>query len=84
MSWFNEAVNSGFFCYMAEAEGLDYLVNTREAKVNAIINDLKATPRNVLAAAPNACLEGAAAKHGINWLDLNSKEISKIERALNK
>ena len=84
MSWLNDAINSGYFCYMAEAEGMDYLVNTREAKVNAIINDLKATPRNTLAAAPNACLMGAAAQHGIDWKDLSFTEIRKIERELNK
>ena len=84
MSWLNDAINSGYFCYMAEAEGMDYLVNTREAKVNAIINDLKATPRNELSAAPNACLMGAAANHGIDWKDLSFAEIRKIERELNK
>ena len=81
---FNDMVKSGYFCYMAEAEGMDYLVNTREAKINAIINDLKATPRNELSAAPNACLMGVAAKHGIDWTDLSFTEIHKIERELNK
>ena len=84
MSWLNDAINSGYFCYMAEAEGMDYLVDTREAKVNAIINDLKATPHNILSAAPNTCLMGAAANHGIDWKDLSFTEIRKIERELNK
>ena len=84
MNWLKNAINSGYFCYMAEAEGMDYLVNTREAKVNAIINDLKATPRNELSTAPNACLMGAAANHGIDWEDLSFSEIRKIEKELNK
>ena len=63
MSWLKDAVDSGYFCYMAEAEGLDNLVDTREAKINAIINDLKAIPRDTICRAPNACLMGIAAKH---------------------
>ena len=32
---FNSMVNSGYFMYMAEAEGLDNLVTTRTARINA-------------------------------------------------
>ena len=32
---FNSMVNSGYFMYMAEAEGLDSLVSTRTARINA-------------------------------------------------
>ena len=39
MGFFNDAVKSGFFMYMAEAEGQDDLVNTRQAKINAVIRD---------------------------------------------
>lgn len=38
---FKEMVDSGYFMYMAEAEGYPDLVNTRTAKINAIIKDFK-------------------------------------------
>lgn len=38
---FKDMVDSGYFMYMAEAEGHDELVNTRTAKINAVIKDLK-------------------------------------------
>ena len=38
---FSDWVNSGFFMYMAEAEGMDNLINTRTAKLNAIRNELR-------------------------------------------
>ena len=44
MSWLNDAIKSGYFCYMAEAEGLDYLVNTRDAKLNAARRELPYNP----------------------------------------
>ena len=41
MMKFKDMVDSGYFMYMAEAEGHDKLVNTRTAKVNAVIKDLQ-------------------------------------------
>lgn len=41
---FSDMVNSGYFMYMAEAEGLDYLVGTRQAKLNAIKRELPYNP----------------------------------------
>ena len=38
---FKDMVDSGYFMYMAEAEGHDELVNTRTAKINAVIKDLQ-------------------------------------------
>lgn len=38
---FNDMVKSGYFMYMAEAEGHDNLVSTRTAKINAVIKDLR-------------------------------------------
>ena len=40
----SDMVNSGYFMYMAEAEGLDYLVDTRDAKLNAIKRELPYNP----------------------------------------
>ena len=56
MDFFTDAVKSGFFCYMAEAEGLDYLVNTRIAKLNAVKKELRK---------PGITLEEACLNHGI-------------------
>ena len=41
MMKFKDMVDSGYFMYMAEAEGHDKLVNTRTAKINAVIKDLQ-------------------------------------------
>ena len=41
MMKFSDMVEPGYFMYMAEAEGYDDLVNTREAKINAVIKDLQ-------------------------------------------
>lgn len=58
---FSDMVNSGYFMYMAEAEGLDYLVNTRDAKLNAIKRELPYNPS--YEDLKNSCL-----KHGIDLL----------------
>ena len=36
-----DMVDSGYFMYMAEQSGMDKLVNTRTAKINAVIKDLQ-------------------------------------------
>ena len=59
MSWLNDAIKSGYFCYMAEAEGLDYLVNTRDAKLNAARRELPYNPSF-------EDIEAACLRHGIN------------------
>ena len=41
MMKFKDMVDSGYFMYMAEQSGMDNLVNTRTAKVNAVIKDLQ-------------------------------------------
>ena len=68
--------------YMAEAEGKDKLVNTRESRVNAVINDLRKMDRSTLRTNPDYFLRKACSAHSLD--DLSAKEISKIEIAINK
>ena len=80
MSWFTDAVDSGFFCYMAEAEGLDNLVSTREARINAVIKDARAqVRRNILSSVD---LWDICSKHNLDSLTTN--EMTRIEREVNR
>ena len=79
-NFFSDAVTSGFFMYMAEAEGFDNLVNTREAKLNAIIKDLRGLGSR-LARDPDRFLEEACLMHNI---EPTPAEIKYIERGVNK
>ena len=81
-NFFEDAVKSGFFMYMAEAEGKDKLVNTREARVNAVINDLRYIDRSSLRQNPDYFLRQACTAHDLE--DISAKEIAKIEIAINK
>lgn len=67
----------GYWLYMNEAEGYDSMVDTREAKINAIGRELvqrgyqgRVVPQPVFLAICN--------KHGI--YDITRKEIRQIER----
>lgn len=78
---FSNMIDSGYFMYMAEASGMDNLVNTREAKINAVIKDLKQYDYQTLATAPDTILNYVCDCHNIIPTD---KEITKIEREINK
>jgi len=78
---FNNMVKSGYFMYMAEAEGHDELVNTRTAKVNAAIKDFKYLVRQH--ENPNDYIDAVLAKHGLTEDMLTSDEIERINRAVN-
>ena len=58
---FNEAIKSGYFMYMAEAEGFDNLVNTRQAKLNAVRKELPFNPSYT-------DLEAVCLKHGLSTI----------------
>jgi hypothetical protein len=79
---FKEGVmtNMSYYFYMAEAEGFDNLVNTREAKLNAIIKDLRGLGSR-LAQDPDRFLEEACLMHNI---EPTPAEIKYIERGVNK
>ena len=77
----NNMFSSGYFMYMAEAEGCDYLISTRTAKINAIIKDLKyIISQNK---DPNDYVKDVCLKHNLPIYDLTQKEQDRINEALN-
>lgn len=78
---FNRMVNSGYFMYMAEQEGLDELISTRTAKINAIIKDFKSLIDRGLN--PNEYIYEVLTSHGLNENLLTETEIEKINRVVN-
>ena len=78
---FKEGIKSGYFMYMAEAEGMDSLVSTRTAKINASIKDFKSLVRQ--GKNPNYYIDEVLAKHGLSEDMLTDAECNKIMRAIN-
>lgn len=79
---FNDMVDTGYFMYMAEAEGHDSLVNTRTAKINAVIKDLKYIKTKVYD--PNPYIEEVLNRHGLTESMLSDYECEKISREVNR
>lgn len=77
---FKEMVNSGYFMYMAEAEGMDNLVTTKAAKINAAIKDFKSLIRQ--GKNPNEYIYEVLHSHGLNENLLTDAECQKIMRAV--
>ena len=77
--FFNDMIKSGYFMYMAEAEGHDNLVNTRTAKINAVIKDFKSLVRRGVN--PNDYIDQVLANHGLTQDMLTDREIAKINGA---
>lgn len=78
---FNDMVKSGYFMYMAEAEGHDELVNTRTAKINAAIKDFKYIVKQ--GENPNDYIADVLAKHGLTEDMLTDRECKKIMGCVN-
>ena len=76
---FNDMVKSGYFMYMTEASGMDKLVNTRTAKINAVIKDFKYIVKQ--GKNPNDYIADVLAKHGLTEDMLTDREIAKINGA---
>ena len=70
-------INSNYFKYMAEASGMDNLIDTREAKINAIINDLRCSYED-----PNLIWRNICYRHGIDPSSLTEREQNKINRGI--
>ena len=73
---FKDMVNSGYFMFMAEAEGFDNLVNTRTAAINAIIKDFKyiiSSGEN-----PNDYIDEVFNRHNLTIDSLSPEELEKI------
>lgn len=78
---FKEGIKSGYFMYMAEAEGMDSLVSTRTAKINASIKDFKSLVRQ--GKNPNYYIDSVLESHGLSEDMLTDAECNKIMRAIN-
>lgn len=78
---FKEGIKSGYFMYMAEAEGMDSLVSTRTAKINASIKDFKSLVRQ--GKNPNYYIDEVLESHGLSEDMLTDAECNKIMRAIN-
>lgn len=74
MSFFSNAVKSGYFMYMVEAEGRDDLVNTRQARINAAALDMLKNPN--ITTTPSG-FRTVLEAHNIS--DLTSKEYQYLE-----
>ena len=81
MTSFREMVDTGFFMYMAEAEGLDSLVDTRTSRINAIIKDFKYIKN--CGKDPNCYITEILNKHGFSSTALLTEaECQEIMRAV--
>ena len=77
---FKNMVDSGYFMFMAEAEGFDNLVNTRTAKVNAVIKDFKyiiSSGEN-----PNDYIDDVFNRHNLTIEELTEKEVERINNLI--
>lgn len=78
---FDEMVNSGFFGYITEAEGITLINSSRATKINAIIKDFKYLVRQ--GEDPNNYIDSVLSKYGLDQCSLTTKEINKINEAIN-
>lgn len=74
-------IDPAYFCFMAEAEGLDTLVTTRTAKINAAINEFIALARQNINI--NDYIDSILKKHGLSENELTQKEINFIMNSVN-
>ena len=77
----DEMINSGYFGYMSEAEGIVSIHSSRSTKINAIIKDFKYLVRQ--GKDPNDYIDSVLSKYGLSQCSLTTKEINKINEAVN-
>ena len=77
----DEMINSGYFGYITEAEGITSINSSRATKINAIIKDFKYLVRQ--GKDPNNYIDSVLEKYGLDQCSLTPKEISKINEAVN-
>lgn len=77
----NEMINSGYFGYITEAEGITSINSSRATKINAIIKDFKYLVRQ--GKDPNNYIDSVLSKYGLDQCSLTTKEINKINEAIN-
>ena len=66
------------YLFMAEANGMDNLVTTRTARINAVINDLKEYIKQGKDINDTVLQENICSQHGLSLNDLTQKEIRDI------
>lgn len=81
MMTFEDMINSGFFGYMTEQEGMTNLNSTRATKINAIIKDFKNITEQGYD--PNDYIEEVLAEYDLSENDLSDAEIHKINYYVN-
>lgn len=81
MNTFNKMINTGYFGYITEKEGIISVNSSRATKVNAIIKDFKYLVRQ--GKNPNDYITSTLAKYGFKEEDLTYSEIKRINGAIN-
>ncbi len=68
---------SSQFMYMAETEGYDSHINTRQARINAVIKEIRKNPKPVL---PQRDFEMILHKHNLDYL--SASELRQIQNGI--
>ena len=76
-----EMINSGYFGYITEQEGITNINSTRATKINAAIRDFKYLVRQ--GKNPNEYIDCVLIRYGLDQDSLTDKEVKKIEGAIN-
>lgn len=74
--------NTPYGLYMMEAEGMDNMVNTKEARINASIKDFVALARRGYDI--NDIQETVFDKHNLNLNDLSARDKARIKREVER
>lgn len=74
-------VDTGYFGYITEAEGITSINSTRATKINAIIKDFKSLVRQ--GKNPNEYIYEVLHKYGLSEDLLTNAEVRKINGAIN-
>lgn len=82
MTSFRNMIDSGYFGYITEAEGVTSINSTRTTKINAIIKTFKSLVNE--GKNPNNYISQVLASYGFTENDLTDDEINKINREINK
>lgn len=81
MNTFNKMINTGYFGYITEKEGITSINSSRVTKINSIIKDFKYLVRQ--GKNPNNYITSTLAKYGFKEEDLTYSEIKRINGAIN-
>ena len=78
---FREMVDTGYFGYMSEKEGITSINSSRTTVINSIIKDFKSLVRQ--GKNPNNYIDEVLESHGLSEDMLTDAECNKIMRAIN-